>query len=186
MNMESLVGQFLISMPALQDGLFARSLVYLCQHDDRGAVGFIINKPMKKISIQTVLEQLGIEASGAELNTVLLSGGPVQPERGFVIHPANQVWRSTFEPSPGIAVTTSLDILEAIGRGEGPNQTLLALGYAGWEPGQLEDEIKANAWLTCDFDKRLLFETEFEDRWRLAAGSFGFNFETMVTEAGHA
>lgn len=187
MNSYSLAGKFLISMPALQDGIFARSVVYLCQHDDTGAVGFVINKPVERAFTGQILKQLKLEQTddlGSKVT--LLKGGPVQLERGFVIHPANKLWRATFEPNTGVAVTTSLDILESISCGEGPNKALLVLGYAGWEAGQLENEIKANAWLTADFNHDILFNTSLDKRWKQAANVFGFDLETMVMDAGHA
>jgi putative transcriptional regulator len=187
MPMNTVTGQFLISMPAVKDDMFERAVVYVCQHDDRGALGFIINKPIIDVYFDDVFTQLEIPTTDtAASNLVLLDGGPVQQERGFVIHPESNEWHSTFKPNPGISVTTSVDILEAIACGEGPEKLLVALGYAGWDAGQLEDEIKSNLWLTTDMNSDVLFNIPFAKRWQRAANVFGVDINTMVQEAGHA
>lgn len=181
-------GQFLISMPALNDQFFGRSVVYVCEHNEKGAMGFVINKLIDEFDIQELYTQLNIPLDEHLVSPeiALVQGGPVQQDRGFVIHPADEVWRSTIEYTPGIAVTTSIDILEAIGRGEGPERALLCLGYAGWGEGQLDDEIKQNMWLTSDIANDIFFKVPFGKRWQRAAESFGVNVETIVNVAGHA
>lgn len=186
--MTQYAGQFLISMPALHDRYFGRSVVYLCEHDEQGAMGFVINKTIDEFNMQELYAQLDIPLDemivSEDVN--LLQGGPVQEDRGFVIHPANEVWRSSIEYTPGIAVTTSIDILEAIGQGQGPHTGLLCLGYAAWQPGQLEDEIKQNMWLTTDIEHDIIFEVACSRRWQRAAETLGINVETIVNVAGHA
>ncbi|MBW7930656.1 MAG: YqgE/AlgH family protein [Gammaproteobacteria bacterium] len=181
-----LTGHLLIAMPAMSDPNFARTVSYICEHTDQGALGIIINRPMD-LSLGEVFDQLSLEvASPATASQPVLRGGPVQVERGFVLHDPGGSWDSTVAVSDTIHLTTSQDILGALARGTGPGRALMALGYAGWGAGQLEAEIGANAWLSVPATDALLFDTPFEARWAAAAGLLGINLATISPEAGHA
>ena len=181
-----LTNQLLIAMPTLADGNFAQTVTLVCEHNAKGALGIIVNRPMR-MKMADVFEQLELKSNDAELcDQSILQGGPVQPDRGFVIHRAGQVWDSTLVVSKDIHVTTSRDILNAIADGRGPTPLTMALGYAGWEAGQLESEMTQNSWLTVPFDERILFDTPYEQRWQAAAQLLGVNMHTLSTQAGHA
>jgi putative transcriptional regulator len=181
-----LTNQFLIAMPNLDDPNFAHTVTYLCQHNHEGALGIVINRPAD-INIREILNQLHIKPVSDKVNSIpVFSGGPVQPERGFVIHTPNTRWDSTLVVSDTIALTTSRDILEALANGEGPEKTLIALGYAGWGEGQLEKEIISNAWLNTPFSPGILFDTPVELRWNEAADNIGIDIKRLTTPAGHA
>lgn len=182
----SLADHFLIAMPALADPNFARGVTLICQHDDSGAMGLVINR-LSDFTLGDVLRQLDLatEVIGLAAQPVLL-GGPVQPERGFVLHDDPRDWGSTLRFGQGLAVSTSRDILEAMARGDGPARALLALGYAGWTAGQLEAEIGENAWLTVPADQGIIFDTPLEGRWRAAAHSLGIDLSLLADGAGHA
>lgn len=182
----SLKNHFLIAMPALADPFFSQAVTYLCEHTPEGAMGVVINRTLE-LTIGDVLQQLDIPA-GAFSTTVLPVhwGGPVQPERGFVLHQPVGNWTSSLPVSDDIALSTSKDILEAIGQQRGPERFLLALGYAGWGAGQLEAEIKENAWLHGPADIDILFEKAVDLRWRAAAESIGVDLLLLSGTAGHA
>lgn len=178
--------QFLIAMPSLEDPFFSQTVTYICEHNEHGAVGIIINRPLG-INLDQVLEQMSISsADGQVANSPVMLGGPVQQDRGFVIHKVCDKWRSTINTSNEVAVTTSRDILESIANNEGPLKTLISLGYAGWAPGQLEDEIINNSWLHCPYDESIIFDTPFDERWFHATKSLGINPEFLMSDAGHA
>jgi len=182
----SLSNQFLIAMPSLEDPHFFHSVTYICEHSDQGAMGIVINQPLD-LHLGDALDQMKIPiASPAAATQILFMGGPVQAERGFVIHQPAGDWESSLQLSPDIAITTSRDILAAIAEGKGPMQTLVALGYAGWGPGQLEQEIIDNAWLHCPMDKAILFEQPTEKRWKAAASSIGIDLNLLPQDSGHA
>lgn len=182
----SLHNQFLIAMPALEDPNFFHSVTYICEHTEDGAMGIVINHPME-LHLSDVLEQMDIPVDDPAIaSQALFLGGPVQTERGFVIHEPVGQWESTLATSKDIAITTSRDILSAIASGQGPNHTLVALGYAGWGPGQLEKEIADNAWLNCPADKAILFEHPTEKRWKAAASLMGIDLDLLSMDAGHA
>lgn len=182
----SLAEHFLIAMPAMDDPNFFRSVTLVCQHDDEGAMGLVINHPAD-YRFGELLGQMKLETSDASLaDRPVLAGGPVQPDRGFVLHDDPRPWDSSLRLGNGLAVTTSRDILEAIARGEGPARWHLALGYAGWTAGQLEDEMAANSWLTVPADAGILFDTPVELRWRAAAGRLGVDLDRLADYAGHA
>lgn len=181
-----LTNQFLIAMPALTDSNFAQTVTYICEHNEAGALGLVINRPLK-MKLGEVFEQLNMPTPPrpyAEKN--VLQGGPVQTDRGFVVHTAGKRWDATLQVSERIHVTTSRDILDAISRGDGPNVAFIALGYAGWEAGQLEAEVANNAWLTVPCDERILFETPFDERWQAAARLLGVDLLKISSQAGHA
>ncbi len=182
----SLTNHFLIAMPGLQDPNFSRTVTYVCEHTEHGAIGIVIYRPIE-IQLGEVLEQLDIvvrspEAAGA---TVYLRG-PVQTDRGFVIHCGPLEFDSTLRIAADIRVTTSRDVLEAIAEGRGPAQSLIALGYAGWGSGQLEDELSANAWLNGPASDDIIFNLPPTQRWQAAAQLLGVDLNLLSGEAGHA
>lgn len=182
----ALSDHFLIAMPSLEDPNFHQSVAYLCEHNAEGGLGIIINRPTE-VTLGELLEHLELEPVDAETaSRTVYMGGPVQPERGFVLHPPGGEWDSTLEVSPSVAVTTSRDILAAIAEGRGPERYLVALGYAGWEAGQLEDELADNAWLTGPADPEIIFNRDTGDRWRAAAALLGVDMTLLSGDAGHA
>ena len=182
----SLANQLLIALPSLADPNFSRSVALICQHDEDGAMGVVVNRP-SEYTLGDVLEQMGIEAGDAALSgQPVLAGGPVHPERGFVLHDGTREWDSSLAISDGLFVTTSRDVLEAIARGEGPAKATVALGCAGWGAGQLEYELTENSWLTVPADADLLFATPLEARWQAAAGRIGVDMARMTDYSGHA
>jgi putative transcriptional regulator len=181
-----LTDHFLIAMPTMADPNFARGVTYVCQHTSDGAMGLMINR-LSDYRLGDVLAQMklstGIEAV-AQLPVYV--GGPVQPERGFVLHEPGGDWDSSFRINERLAVTTSRDILVAMAEGGGPTRSLIALGYSGWSPGQLEQEMCDNAWLTTQADMDLIFSTPLEQRWNAAAALVGVNLAALSDYAGHA
>ncbi|QSA95705.1 YqgE/AlgH family protein [Methylococcus sp. EFPC2] len=181
----NLTNHFLIAMPGMADPFFAKTVTYLCQHSEEGALGIIVNRP-SDLTLSDIMQQMNIEVREPEMgNTPVYFGGPVQPERGFVLHDAPGQWDTTLQVTEGISLTTSRDILEAMARGEGPKKVLVALGYAGWSKGQLEREIVENAWLNAPADKNIIFEHPSAQRWRAAAESVGIDISLLTTQAGH-
>jgi len=182
----SLTAHFLIAMPAMDDPNFAQGVTLLCQHNDEGAMGLMINR-VSEFTLGEVLEQMQIVTESKQLADIpVLIGGPVQPDRGFVLHDDPREWSSTLRFGNGLAVTTSRDILEAMAKGEGPKNAVITLGYAGWTAGQLEEEIVANAWLTVEADQAILFHTPITDRWQAAAKSLGINLAQVTDYSGRA
>lgn len=177
---------FLIAMPSLADGNFSRGVTFVCQHTDEGAMGLLVNR-LSPLRLADVLEQMRL---GTDIEAVaqapVFIGGPVQPERGFVLHDAGGQWESSFAVSDALAVTTSRDILVAMAEGRGPRRAIVALGYAGWVAGQLEQELRENAWLTAPADPALIFETPVEKRWEAAAALVGVDLAKISDYAGHA
>lgn len=182
----TLAGHFLIAMPALTDPHFVRGVAMVCQHGDDGAIGLLINR-MSEFNLGDVLAQMKLECSDpAVAEMPVLLGGPVQPERGFVLHTGEGHWESSYRINRHWSVTTSRDILVAMATGEGPTRAMVALGYAGWDAGQLENELIENAWLTTEADARIVFEAPLEDRWTGAAGLVGVDPTQLTGYAGHA
>ena len=181
-----LTNQFLIAMPAMEDPNFAQTVTLVCEHSERGALGIVINKTLP-MTLGEVFEQLGLESSKSRVNEQpVLRGGPVQTERGFVLHSPSGKWESSLPLSEKMHLTTSRDILDALAAGEGPESAVIALGYAGWDAGQLEEEMARNAWLTVDADERVLFATPVEQRWHAAARLLGVDLRALSSDAGHA
>lgn len=181
-----LTGHLLIAMPAMADPNFVRTVTYICEHTDQGALGIVINRPLP-MDLGEVFQQLALQTSDEGLaKHAVLRGGPVQTERGFVLHEPSRKWDSTVEVSDSVHLTTSQDILSALAQGTGPRRALMALGYAGWGAGQLESEMGANAWLSVPATSTLLFDTPYEARWAEAAGLLGINLATLSFQAGHA
>lgn len=184
--MSSLANHFLIAMPGLDDPNFTHTVTYICEHNDQGAMGIVINRPLP-VTLADILTQLDINASNRVDTTLeVFEGGPVQREHGFVIHSPLGAWESTLRVTDQIAVSTSRDILTALAHGEGPSDYLLALGYAGWGAGQLEQEIAANIWLSGPADSQILFRLPAEQRWTAAAALLGVDLNLISGEAGHA
>jgi len=181
-----LTGQLLIAMPQMPDPRFARSVIYLCAHSDDGAMGLVINRLFEELSFRELLDQVGLEGGSAANEVRVHSGGPVESGRGFVLHSADFVHDETMVVDEGIALTASVDILRAIAHGEGPRQSLLALGYAGWGPGQLETEIHGNGWLNAPSDDDLLFGDALETKWKRAIAKIGIDFSKLSGESGRA
>lgn len=181
-----LTNQFLIAMPSLADPNFAQTVTLICEHNAQGALGIIINRPMR-MRLADVFQQLDLQSHDKVLREqAILHGGPVQPDRGFVIHRGDASWESTLAVSEALHVTTSRDILSALAEGTGPAAVCMALGYAGWDAGQLEAEVSQNSWLTVPADERILFDTPYEQRWAAAAQLLGVSLSNLSPQAGHA
>lgn len=177
--------QYIVAMPNLADPNFFHTVTYVCQHNDEGALGIVINR-LAGMKLGEIFRQMDIRVtSPAAAETSVFAGGPVQQDRGFVVHTAGGRWDATMAVSDSISLTTSRDVIEAIAIGEGPEQFLVALGYAGWSGGQLEQEIRDNAWLNTPFTKRILFETPINMRWTSAADQIGINIKQLTSPAGH-
>ncbi len=181
-----LTGRFLLAMPGMQDERFQKTVIYMCAHGPEGAMGLVVNKPLESISFPDLLEQLDITMPPSGEGIEVLFGGPVETGRGFVLHSPDYIHDATMVVDEDVALTATIDILRAIAEGDGPAQSLLALGYAGWGPGQLDDEIKANGWLSLDSDPTLLFETDVDDKWTAAMRKLGIDPLMLSDEAGHA
>jgi len=186
MSSINLTHHFLIAMPNMADPYFSKSLTYICEHNDQGALGLVVNRPID-MTLQALFERLSLDLKPGEIaDAPIYFGGPVQTDRGFVLHAPAGNWQSTLRVGEAIGLTTSKDILEAVGRGEGPTRLLVTLGYAGWSPGQLEHEIGQNAWLTVEASDDILFETPAEERLPAAMELLGLDFARLQDEAGHA
>lgn len=176
---------FLIAMPTLADETFHRAVIYLCEHSREGATGIIINQPLD-ISLGDVFERMSLKSEADHINQMsVLLGGPLHPERGFVLHEGKQQWRSTFTIDNNLSITTSRDILEDIATGADHGNTLITLGYAGWSAGQLEDELKSNFWLSVPASTEILFHTPFHLRWKAAAALLGIDINIISNFSGH-
>jgi putative transcriptional regulator len=181
-----LTNQFLIAMPAMDDPNFAQTVTLVCEHSERGALGIVINRTLP-LTFGEVFDQLGLDATRSRVkDQPVLQGGPVQTERGFVLHTPAGAWESSLPFSERMHLTTSRDILDALAAGQGPERAVIALGYAGWDAGQLEAEMARNAWLTVDASDRLLFSTPVEERWQAAARLLGIDLMSLSSDAGHA
>jgi putative transcriptional regulator len=183
-----LANQFLIAMPELRDPNFFHGVTYVCEHNEQGAMGLMINRPLD-ITMGEVLRQMNIDTDNVDASVLrqpIFLGGPVQCERGFVLHRPHGNWEVTMKITDEIGVTSSRDIIEAIARGEGPEQCLITLGYAGWGPGQLERELAENAWLNVEAHERILFEVAHEQRWEAAAALGGVDLHRLSAQIGHA
>lgn len=188
----ALAHHFLIAMPGLQDGVFGRSVVYVCEHSERGALGLVINKPAE-LDLQTLFHRIDLPLQQPELqHMAVLLGGPVQTERGFVLHDkpcateSEEPYPGTMRLPDGLAMTTSRDVLQAMAQGVGPSRVLVALGYSAWAGGQLESEIAENSWLTVRAEPNLIFDTPLELRYDLALQLLGVSAMSLSSVAGHA
>ncbi len=185
--MSTLQDQFLIAMPSMKDPNFSGTVTYLCKHDHQGALGIIINRPLR-MRVSEIFQQLSLDVvDESQAGRPVMGGGPVQVDRGFVIHQSSDPFDNTLNATgTGIKVTVSQDILDSMARGAGPQRALVALGYAGWDRGQLEAEIAANAWLNAPADPSVIFETPFEKRWAAATALLGVDIVHLSSYAGHA
>ncbi len=181
-----LASQLLIAMPTMQDPRFARSIVYMCAHSSKGAMGLVINRLLDQLTFPELLEQIGIESHRVEHDVRVHFGGPVEAGRGFVLHSSDFRSDGTLPVDEAVALTASVDILKAIAEGRGPRRSLLALGYAGWAPGQLEEEIHANGWLNVQADEALVFDGELDTKWTRAMSKLGVDSSMLSGAAGHA
>lgn len=181
---------FLIAMPALEDPLFKRSVVYICEYNEDGAMGIIINKPLENLQVAGVLEKLDIVPDPVDptlrLDKPVFIGGPLAEDRGFILHSPGNNFSSSISISDEVTITTSRDVLETLGTPDQPQNVLVALGYSSWEKGQLEEEIMENAWLTAPASTDILFRTPIAERWREAARLVGVDIHNMPSDAGHA
>lgn len=177
---------FLIAMPAMVDPHFSKTLTFICEHNDQGALGVVVNRPID-MNLHRLLEQVSIPPESDTFKSIPVHfGGPVQVDRGFVLHTPLGQWQSTLAVSTEIGLTTSRDILQAVACGKGPQQMLVTLGYAGWAPGQLEHELSQNAWLTVQAKPEVLFEMPAEERLAAAMGLLGVDYANLSEQAGHA
>ena len=189
-NATYLTGHLLIAMPAMQDPNFSKTVTYICEHSEQGALGIVINRPLG-MDLGAIFDQLSLDSTDPALaRQPVLLGGPVHQERGFVLHEpedaSGQEFDATLAVTAAIRVTTSQDILTAMARGHGPRRSLVALGYAGWGAGQLESELQQNAWLSVPATPQIIFDTPYEQRWRESARLLGVDLSTLSQQAGHA
>jgi len=185
--MDSLKNHFLVAMPSLDDPYFKRSVVYICEHDDEGAMGIIINQPITQLSVKQLLSKLEVanETSDKTLNTQVFNGGPMAQERGFILHSPQTPWTSSALLAPEIMLTTSRDILKVLGTTQAPESYLVSLGYSGWSAGQLEQELVENSWLTLEANPLIIFDTPVEERWQRATQELGFDMWQLTSQPGH-
>ena len=183
----NLVNQFLIAMPDMRDPNFSQTVTLICEHNEQGALGFVINHPTQ-MSVGDLLDQQKIPFDDTTdlPDWPLYFGGPVEPERGFIVHTPEKTWSTTMKVGSSFGITASLDIIEDSVSGEGPDKSLYILGYAGWGAGQLENEISENAWLTTPADPAIVFDLPAEERWRSAASRLGIDLDLMNANPGHA
>ncbi|UJF19062.1 YqgE/AlgH family protein [Vibrio sp. SS-MA-C1-2] len=186
----NLTNHFLIAMPSMEDPAFKNSVVYICEHDEKGAMGITINRPIN-ISVSNMLEQVTTSKpvyneACHNLEQSVLSGGPVASDRGFIIHNAVDRFDSTMKVTSSISVTTSKDILETLTTNDQPTQFIVALGYSGWDAGQLEQELATNSWLTISADPDILFSTPIEEKWKVAMSQLGIDTVNLSSQVGHA
>jgi putative transcriptional regulator len=186
MSDNSLTNHFIIAMPGLMDENFNQAVTFICEHDDNGTFGIIINRE-SEISLDDVMQQMKIPFDPDKAHAgQVFTGGPVQTNRGFVLHRPIGNWDSSLIVNDSIALTTSRDILEAIAEDRGPDDNIITLGYAGWGPGQLEQEMADNTWLSCPAEEQIIFDTPIEERWQAAANLIGVDLQLMSNDAGHA
>ncbi|MEO5336121.1 MAG: YqgE/AlgH family protein [Magnetospirillum sp. WYHS-4] len=182
----SLAGQLLVAMPGMPDPRFAKTVIYLCGHGPEGAMGLVINRALDSMTFPEILEQLDIPPVPEGKDIVVHFGGPVEGGRGFVLHSADYMGESTLVVDETVALTATVDILRDIAEGGGPRRRLIALGYAGWGPGQLDTEIKNNGWLHVPPDENLVFDADLDGKWERAMGKLGIDPRMLSDEAGHA
>ncbi len=181
-----MTGRLLIAMPGMRDERFANTVLYMCAHTEEGAMGLVLNQRLDSLSFGELMEQLEIKEEDVPEDVPVHFGGPVEAGRGFVLHTADYRQDATLDVEDGIALTATVDILKSIARGYGPRQSMLALGYAGWGPGQLDDEIRANGWLQAPGDMELVFDTNLDTKWERAIFKLGIDPRMLSGEAGHA
>ncbi|MEX2450745.1 MAG: YqgE/AlgH family protein [Rhodospirillales bacterium] len=185
-NDTSLSGQLLVAMPGMPDPRFAKTVIYMCAHNADGAMGLVVNRAIDSLTFPDLLEQLGIDTAHVSQQIRVLFGGPVESGRGFVLHSSDYRQDGTMSVDEKVALTATVDILKAIAGGTGPHQSLLALGYAGWGPGQLDGEMKANGWLNVAADESLVFDGGLDTKWERALKKIGIDPLLLSNEAGNA
>ncbi len=181
-----ITGQLLVAMPSMRDPRFTRTVIYMCAHTTDGAMGLVINRLVGSLSFPDLLQQLGLPTSPASEPIRIRNGGPVETGRGFVLHSADYRDDATLNVGDTVGLTATLDILRDIAAGHGPKRSLLALGYAGWGPGQLDSEISSNAWLCVPADDELIFDDKLTDKWERSIGKIGVDFRLLSGEVGNA
>lgn len=181
----SLKNQFLLAMPTMVGSYFGDTVTYICEHNDEGAMGLVVNRP-SDLTLRDLLDQLGLDNGAVAADTPVMDGGPVARERGFILHSDDERFEASVELGDGLMLTAAREVLEAIGRGAGPRHFLVALGYAGWDAGQLERELLDNAWLSCPSSREVVFDEPFDNRVNKAAEALGIDFRLMSGQAGHA
>lgn len=180
-----LSNQFIIAMPGLLDPHFQKSVTYICQHDENGSLGLTINRPID-FTFTELAKQMEIEITAPEAPSIqIYSGGPVGTNQGFVLHSSEKAWQYSLVINQDFTLSSSRDVVQAIAQGEGPERYLVALGYAGWGAGQIEDEILQNSWLNTPADKRIMFDLNYDKRWEAAANNLGIDIHLISNEAGH-
>lgn len=184
--LNSLTGQFLIAMPQMPDPRFEKSVIYICVHNADGAMGLVVNRLFDGISFTHLLHQLDIEVTQPARELTVHFGGPVESGRGFVLHSADYNREGSMQVSDEVVLTATIDILRAVSEGRGPQNAILALGYAGWGPGQLDQEMQQNGWLHAPADNRILFDTDQDRKWERALASLGINLSMLSADIGHA
>ena len=185
---ETLTKHLLVAMPALHDPNFSRTVTLICEHNQHGAMGIVVNQPIT-LCVEELISYLDVDIDDQQLSPQrdpVYAGGPVHANRGFVLHDSDREWKSTYTIDEDLKLTTSEDILLDISRGTGPDNAIVALGYAGWGPGQLEQELAENAWLTVPYQAKIIFDTPVEKRWQTAASRLGIDVHLISNEAGHA
>ena len=186
MTATNFTNHFIIAMPDLMDDSFSHAVTYICEHNENGCFGIVINRKAE-ITLDEIIQQMEIKPSDAMTrDEQIYHGGPVQDGRGFILHKPPGDWDSSLKINEHLALTTSRDILEAIAQNEGPEQSIIALGYAGWSPGQLEQEMANNTWLSCPADEQIIFDIPSEKRWQAAADLLGIDLQLLSSDAGHA
>jgi putative transcriptional regulator len=181
-----LTNQLLIAMPGMADPNFSTTVTLICEHNDDGALGIIINRPLN-LKLSGLFEQLSVDDADPDVgSSPVMAGGPVGTERGFVLHGKDHSFENTLAVSDDIQLTLSRDVIDAMATGDGPLKSLVAIGYAGWEPGQLEEEMLSNVWINVDATPELVFDTPFEERWNSAARLLGIDISSISPDAGHA
>ncbi|MGC1410679.1 MAG: YqgE/AlgH family protein [Acetobacteraceae bacterium] len=181
-----LTGQLLIAMPAMEDPRFSQSVIYLCAHTPEGAMGLVLNRPLQRPKFDDLLRQLEVAPVPPARRITLCAGGPMDNARGFVLHTTDWTGEGSLRVDDTVALTASLDVLKAIAEGHGPREGLLALGYAGWGPGQLDAEIQQNAWLSVPSDETIVFDDDHDTKWRRALGKLNIDPLLLSGAAGHA
>jgi len=181
-----MTGQLLVAMPQMRDPRFARSVIYMCAHSADGAMGLVVNRRVGSITFDDLLQQLNIGPNKRNDEIRVHFGGPVEQGRGFVLHSSDYLQTGSLRVDDQVALTATLDILKELAAGGGPRKSLLALGYAGWGPGQLDAEIQANGWLSVSSDEALVFDADLDHKWERAIGKIGIDFSQLSGEAGHA
>ncbi len=181
----SLAGKLLVAAPSLQETCFTRAVIYMCSHSEAGAMGITVNYPVDNVGFDDIMEQLKIENAGGR-SLPIHFGGPVESNRGFIVHSDDFTAAGTIYKNDGLAVTSNAEVLQMIAKGQGPKQAMLTLGYAGWSAGQLEAEMESGSWIVVSANRQLVFETDNEMKWSLAIASLGFDVGNFSTAVGHA